>query len=113
MQYATVSKYMLGHCSGSSDSHHQPRYDSPASRQIAGNFHVAPGKSYQNHHTHIHDMQLFKKSSWDLSHQINKLSFGDDYPGLVNPLDGVSKTAGTYPISLSLSVSLFLGPHHF
>jgi len=63
--------------------------------QVAGNFHVAPGKSYQNHHTHIHDMQLFKKSAWDLSHRIDKLSFGDDFPGLINPLDGVSKTAGT------------------
>eukprot|EP01094_Clydonella_sp_ATCC50884_P007129 TRINITY_DN1630_c0_g1_i1.p1 TRINITY_DN1630_c0_g1~~TRINITY_DN1630_c0_g1_i1.p1 ORF type:complete len:382 (-),score=139.60 TRINITY_DN1630_c0_g1_i1:745-1890(-) len=62
--------------------------------KVAGNFHVAPGKSFQGHHTHVHDLQMFgKDASWDLSHSIAKLSFGDDFPGIVNPLDGVAKTA--------------------
>jgi len=59
--------------------------------KVAGNFHFAPGKSFQQHHMHIHDLQPYKGSSFNLSHTINKLSFGKEYPGMVNPLDGVSK----------------------
>lgn len=41
---------------------------------------------------HVHDMQPLKAESFDLSHQINHLSFGHQYPGLVNPLDDTQKT---------------------
>ena len=27
--------------------------------QVAGNFHFAPGKSFQQHHVHVHDLQPF------------------------------------------------------
>jgi hypothetical protein len=42
---------------------------------------------------HIHDLQPFKQMKFDLSHTIRKLSFGVDYPGIVNPLDGLTKNA--------------------
>nr|CAD1833155.1 unnamed protein product [Ananas comosus var. bracteatus] len=41
--------------------------------KVAGNFHFAPGKKRYN-----------------LSHRINKLSFGREFPGAINPLDGAS-----------------------
>ena len=59
--------------------------------KVAGNFHFAPGKSFQQHSMHVHDFQLFKKTYFNMSHTIHSLSFGNPYPGLVNPLDGVSK----------------------
>jgi hypothetical protein len=63
--------------------------------QVAGNFHIAPGKSFQQSHMHVHDLELFKfAQGFNLSHRIDKLSFGQEYPGLVNPLDGVFKNGG-------------------
>jgi len=55
---------------------------------------------------HVHDLQPFRMSSWNISHRINRISFGKEFPGVINPLDGVEKTTGTTPTSLSLS----LGP---
>jgi len=59
--------------------------------KVAGNFHFAPGKSFQQHHMHVHDLQPLKFASFNLTHRIVKLSFGTEFPGLVNPLDGVVK----------------------
>jgi hypothetical protein len=59
--------------------------------KVAGNFHFAPGKSFQQHHMHVHDLQPFKFAEFNLTHTIARLSFGKEYPGIVNPLDGVSK----------------------
>jgi len=61
--------------------------------RVAGNFHVAPGKSYQQHHVHVHDLQPFSSSEFNLSHTINHLSFGESIPGKSNPLDGVTTIA--------------------
>lgn len=57
--------------------------------KVAGNFHFAPGKSFQQSNMHVHDLQAFQKDSFNISHKINKLSFGEHFPGVVNPLDGV------------------------
>eukprot|EP01111_Echinosteliopsis_oligospora_P002808 TRINITY_DN1439_c0_g1_i1.p1 TRINITY_DN1439_c0_g1~~TRINITY_DN1439_c0_g1_i1.p1 ORF type:complete len:384 (-),score=111.29 TRINITY_DN1439_c0_g1_i1:153-1304(-) len=59
--------------------------------KVAGNFHFAPGKSFQQHHMHVHDLQPFKWAEFNLSHTIVRLSFGKEYPGIVNPLDEVAK----------------------
>lgn len=59
--------------------------------KVAGNFHFAPGKSFQQHHMHVHDLQPLKNFNFNLSHHIVKLSFGTEFPGLVNPLDGLVK----------------------
>jgi len=61
--------------------------------KVAGNFHFAPGKSFQQHHMHVHDLQPFKDIKYNLSHTIHRLSFGKEFPGIVNPLDGVNKAA--------------------
>lgn len=61
--------------------------------KVQGNFHFAPGKSFQTDHMHIHDLAALSfQNSFDLSHKITRLSFGQEYPGLVNPLDGAEKT---------------------
>jgi len=62
-------------------------------QKVAGNFHFAPGKSFQQHHMHVHDLQPFQMKNFNMSHKINRLSFGEEYPGIVNPLDGISKVA--------------------
>ncbi|XP_042494939.1 endoplasmic reticulum-Golgi intermediate compartment protein 3-like isoform X3 [Macadamia integrifolia] len=57
--------------------------------KVAGNFHFAPGKSFQQSNVHVHDLLPFQKDSFNISHKINKLSFGEYFPGVLNPLDGV------------------------
>ena len=61
--------------------------------KVAGNFHLAPGKSYQQGAVHVHDLQLFGPDAYfNFSHVVNKLSYGADFPGLINPLDGAAQT---------------------
>nr|XP_039251597.1 endoplasmic reticulum-Golgi intermediate compartment protein 3-like [Styela clava] len=56
--------------------------------RVAGNFHVSPGKSYEMGHMHVHDMAAFGSGAkYNLTHTINHLSFGDNYPGQIFPLD--------------------------
>ena len=84
--------------------------------KVAGNFHFAPGKSFQQNHMHVHgmltlfffvvcffyfflkkcflDLQPFNMPIYNVSHIINRLSFGQEFPGVINPLDSVSKTSG-------------------
>jgi hypothetical protein len=59
--------------------------------KVAGNFHFAPGKSFQQAHMHVHDLMPFASQKFNVSHVINKLSFGADYPGVVHPLDNVRR----------------------
>ncbi|XP_053901609.1 endoplasmic reticulum-Golgi intermediate compartment protein 3 isoform X2 [Malaclemys terrapin pileata] len=61
--------------------------------KVAGNFHFAPGKSFQQSHVHVHDLQSFGLDNINMTHYIKRLSFGRDYPGLINPLDGTDITA--------------------
>ncbi|CAA7401714.1 unnamed protein product [Spirodela intermedia] len=56
--------------------------------KVAGNFHFAPGKSFQQANVHVHDLLGFQKDSFNISHKINRLTFGEHFPGVVNPLDG-------------------------
>ncbi|KAJ8477825.1 hypothetical protein OPV22_021552 [Ensete ventricosum] len=58
-------------------------------KKVAGNFHFAPGKSFQQSNMHVHDLLPYQKESFNISHKINKLSFGEYFPGAINPLDGV------------------------
>jgi len=76
--------------------------------KVAGNFHIAPGRSYNNLGQHVHDLSPFAGvESFNFSHVIHKLSFGEEFPGVVNPLDGVTRTmddasAGVYQYRLSV-----------
>ncbi len=91
--------------------------------KVAGNFHIAPGKSFQQVHVvssgsqkfsyvpmpivailphltacfccsqgnmHVHDLVPFPTKDFDFSHTIHQLTFGEGYPGMKNPLDGIT-----------------------
>ncbi|XP_048424721.1 endoplasmic reticulum-Golgi intermediate compartment protein 3-like isoform X2 [Pyrus x bretschneideri] len=57
--------------------------------KVAGNFHFIPGKSFHQSNVHLHDLLAFQTDSYNISHKINRLAFGDYFPGVQNPLDGV------------------------
>lgn len=65
--------------------------------KVRGNFHMAPGRSFQQSHMHVHDMQGYYSgdSKFDFSHTIHHLSFGEQPKGakdaVVNVLDGTSQ----------------------
>ncbi|KAL4218267.1 Endoplasmic reticulum-Golgi intermediate compartment protein 3 [Mactra antiquata] len=61
--------------------------------KVGGNFHIAPGKSFQQHHVHVHDLQSLGGEKFNTSHTIHHMSFGEEYPGIVNPLDGAVNIA--------------------
>uniref|UniRef100_A0A8C4UA27 Endoplasmic reticulum-Golgi intermediate compartment protein n=1 Tax=Falco tinnunculus TaxID=100819 RepID=A0A8C4UA27_FALTI len=61
--------------------------------KVAGNFHFALGKSFQQSHVHVHDLQSFELDNINMTHYIKHLSFRRDSPGIVNPLDGTDVTA--------------------
>jgi len=63
--------------------------------KVAGNFHIAPGKSFQANHVHVHDLQQYGAKQFNISHQIRSLSFGVPIPNVQNPLDGTNITAET------------------
>lgn len=55
--------------------------------RVAGNFHVAPGRSSQiGSYVHTHNVDFLARNI-NVTHTIHRLSFGDAYPGVVNPLD--------------------------
>lgn len=45
--------------------------------QMGGSFHVAPGKSFSLNHIHIHDVHPYSSTTFNTSHTIKHLSFGD------------------------------------
>jgi len=56
--------------------------------KVAGNFHIAPGRSSQiGSFVHTHDVDFLARNI-NVTHTIHHLSFGVPYPGVVNPLDG-------------------------
>ncbi|CAN1324708.1 Endoplasmic reticulum-Golgi intermediate compartment protein 3, partial [Linum perenne] len=57
--------------------------------KVAGNFHFIPGKSFHQSNMFLHDLLAIEKDNYNVSHRINSLAFGDYFPGVVNPLDGV------------------------
>ncbi len=63
--------------------------------KVAGNFHFSPGKSFQAGGAHVHDYGLFHQSYFNMTHTINALSFGMQYPGIHNPLDKAVKVHST------------------
>ncbi|TGZ84874.1 DUF1692-domain-containing protein [Ascodesmis nigricans] len=62
-------------------------YGSMDVNRVQGNFHItAAGHGYYHGGAHI------DHNSFNFSHVVNELSFGEYYPKLVNPLDGVITT---------------------
>ncbi|KAJ1699191.1 hypothetical protein LUZ63_007703 [Rhynchospora breviuscula] len=56
--------------------------------KVAGNFHFAPGKGLPQFNF-LQDLFNIQAEHYNISHKINKVSFGRDFPGVINPLDGV------------------------
>jgi len=61
--------------------------------RVGGSFHVAPGKSFIINHIHVHDVNPFASTDFNVSHKINHMSFGlqreEDSQDSQHPLDGV------------------------
>ena len=56
--------------------------------RMGGSFHIAPGKSFSINHIHVHDVQPYSSSTFNTSHRIKHLSFGDQFDfGNTRPLD--------------------------
>ncbi|VDM16183.1 unnamed protein product [Hydatigera taeniaeformis] len=74
--------------------------------KVAGTFHIAPGKSYGQGHVHVHDLMAFSGKQFILDHQIRHLSFGDTYPGQINPLDNTNMSDKTKSPMISYFLKL-------
>ncbi|KAM6937154.1 endoplasmic reticulum-Golgi intermediate compartment protein 2-like [Xenentodon cancila] len=61
--------------------------------KVAGNFHVTVGKSIPHPRGHAHLAALVSHDSYNFSHRIDHLSFGEVIPGLISPLDGTEKVS--------------------
>ncbi|XP_034541450.1 endoplasmic reticulum-Golgi intermediate compartment protein 2-like [Notolabrus celidotus] len=59
--------------------------------KVAGNFHITVGKSIPHPRGHAHLSALVSDDSYNFSHRIDHLSFGEAIPGIINPLDGIEK----------------------
>ncbi|KMZ73781.1 putative Endoplasmic reticulum-Golgi intermediate compartment protein,putative [Zostera marina] len=69
--------------------------------KVSGNFHFSPGKSLHQQNLEQSDQIPFQKETYNITHNINKLSFGKDFPGAINPLDNIqwiqkSASSGMY-----------------
>eukprot|EP00002_Diphylleia_rotans_P008775 TRINITY_DN18766_c0_g1_i1.p1 TRINITY_DN18766_c0_g1~~TRINITY_DN18766_c0_g1_i1.p1 ORF type:complete len:341 (+),score=75.44 TRINITY_DN18766_c0_g1_i1:51-1073(+) len=62
-------------------------------KKVSGNFHIAVGQSYSHSSHHMHDVRLPQLVSFNASHIVHRLSFGDDFPGVIQPLDGTRQIA--------------------
>jgi hypothetical protein len=54
--------------------------------KVAGNFHIAPGQSFEQRNFHVHSLRNIRLNMLNTSHYINDLSFGEYFPNQVNPL---------------------------
>ncbi|XP_056455179.1 endoplasmic reticulum-Golgi intermediate compartment protein 2-like [Gadus chalcogrammus] len=81
-----------------------PREDHPSAPQaacrihghlyvnkVAGNFHITVGKAIPHPRGHAHLAALVSHDSYNFSHRIDHLSFGEKLHGTINPLDGTEK----------------------
>ena len=79
--------------------------------RVQGNIHIAPGRSLNKQHRHIHDLSSVESTLVNTSHTIKHLSFGEDIPGRVNPLDGsvevADHTAMSYQYYIKIVPSMF------
>jgi hypothetical protein len=56
--------------------------------KVAGNFHIAMGETHTRGAGHIHQFNPANIANYNVSHTIHGLSFGEPFPGQINPLDG-------------------------
>ncbi|CAK9814971.1 Endoplasmic reticulum-Golgi intermediate compartment protein 3 [Anthophora plagiata] len=61
--------------------------------RVGGSFHIAPGDSFSVNHVHVHDVQPYTSSQFNMTHKIRHLSFGLNIPGKTNPMDDTTVVA--------------------
>lgn len=54
--------------------------------KVAGNFHIAPGQSFQQNQVHVHSLRNIRLNMLNTTHVVNELTFGERFPNQVNPL---------------------------
>jgi len=59
--------------------------------KVAGNFHVTAGKVLPIMGAHAHMTGFMETRDYNFSHRIEKLSFGDNHAGIIQPLEGDEK----------------------
>uniref|UniRef100_H3D1F1 Endoplasmic reticulum-Golgi intermediate compartment protein n=2 Tax=Tetraodon nigroviridis TaxID=99883 RepID=H3D1F1_TETNG len=59
--------------------------------KVAGNLHITVGKPIHHPQGHAHIAAFVSHDTYNFSHRIDRLSFGEELPGVVNPLDGTEK----------------------
>ncbi|CAL8263914.1 unnamed protein product [Merluccius merluccius] len=64
--------------------------------KVAGNFHITVGKAIPHPRGHAHLAALVSHDSYNFSHRIDHLSFGEKLHGTINPLDGTEKVSPDY-----------------
>ncbi|OIT39110.1 PREDICTED: endoplasmic reticulum-Golgi intermediate compartment protein 3-like [Nicotiana attenuata] len=81
--------------------------------KVAGNFHFAAGKSFHQSSFQLFELIALQSDTYNISHRVNKLAFGDSIPGVVNPLDGVHWTQeaqhGVYQYFLKVVPTIYKG----
>ncbi|KAJ3668998.1 hypothetical protein LUZ60_010948 [Juncus effusus] len=79
--------------------------------KVAGNFHFAPGKGFHHSNVKIQELAEYNLDNHNITHKINKLSFGTEFPGVVNPLDGAKWTqpaaSGTYQYFIKVVPTIY------
>lgn len=61
--------------------------------RVGGSFHIAPGESFSVNHVHVHDVQPYASTQFNMTHKIRHLSFGMNIPGKTNPMDDTTVVA--------------------
>ncbi|XP_071633172.1 endoplasmic reticulum-Golgi intermediate compartment protein 3 isoform X1 [Temnothorax longispinosus] len=61
--------------------------------RVGGSFHIAPGASFSVNHVHVHDVQPYTSSHFNMTHKIRHLSFGLNISGKTNPMDDTTVVA--------------------
>ncbi|XP_060932385.1 endoplasmic reticulum-Golgi intermediate compartment protein 2-like [Limanda limanda] len=59
--------------------------------KVAGNLHIIVGKPIHHPQGHAHIAAFVSHETYNFSHRIDHLSFGEEIPGIINPLDGTEK----------------------
>ncbi|XP_075886125.1 endoplasmic reticulum-Golgi intermediate compartment protein 2-like [Nelusetta ayraudi] len=59
--------------------------------KVAGNLHITVGKPIHHPQGHAHIAAFVSHDMYNFSHRIDHLSFGEEVPGIISPLDGTEK----------------------
>jgi len=64
--------------------------------KVAGNFHIAPGQSFQEHHVHVHSLKNIRLNMLNTTHYIDELTFGKYFPNQINPLSNTKQITNSH-----------------